>query len=265
MNKQATIITAHIPYFEYLKNLLDSFHKFVEQPHDLFVMFSDEYSFSVFQQMYNKPYHYIILPNELRALKSPVNVKKLFGVGNLYKTYDYIGVFDCDTEFVKSCDLNAIYKEIGDRNWIKSNEASVGGEIIKKVATILGYNENHKVIEQTKGFTQYWWFSDIPVYKSEWVGEFIDWVNEHPNKDVIFNEYHCFDYLLWTLWLIVNKEFKVIPQPFSDEIGVVENFRIPQTERKRILDTFQPYWAPDKSIHHLYPNIKLIVHNDKWV
>jgi hypothetical protein len=263
MNKTGTIIVAHQPYFPYLIKLLNSFHQFVKKPHQIYVVFSNEYEEMIFQSMYGGEYNSIILPNELRGLKSYVNVKKLHALSLLYKKYDYIGVFDCDTLFVKDCDLEEIYSEIGDRNWVNSNEASVGADIIKKVATMLDYHTNENLLIESRGFTQYWWFSDIPVYKTEYVKEFMEWLEEHPNKNQILNEYHSFDYLLWSIWLIVNKDMRVHPKPFKDEIGVVENFRL--NNRREILDVFQPYWAPDLSIHNDYPKIKIIVHADKSI
>ena len=263
MNKTGTIIVAHQPYFSYLIKLLDSFHQFVKKPHHIYVVFSNEYEAMVFESMYDKEYHFIILPHHLRGYKSIVNVKKLHAIANIWESYDYIGVFDCDTLFVKDCDLEEIYSEIGERNWINSNEASVGGDIIKKVATMLDYHTNENLLIESRGFTQYWWFSDIPVYKAEYVEEFMEWLETHPNKNLILNEYHCFDYLIWSIWLIVNKDMRVHPKPFKDEIGVVENFRL--NNRREILDAFQPHWAPDLSIHNDYPNIKIIVHADKSI
>jgi hypothetical protein len=263
--KTATIITAHEPYFRYLTILLDTFYINVKQPHQIYIVFSNEYEEKLFRKQTTHEFNSLFIPNHLLKCRSIVNVKKLSALKTIVDEYDYIGVYDCETEYVKEVDLNDLYSEIGSRNWVKGNHASVGGNIIKKIATILGIDTNVNVITQTNNFSLYLWFQDPPVYKSEQTKQFLDWLFNRDNINEILNEYHCFDFLMYSLYNIAYNGWEVKEYSFHLDIGAVEQFRLDEDRRLKILQAFNPYWSIDRSNHHKFPNVKMIVHSDKAV
>jgi hypothetical protein len=263
--KTATIITAHSPYFGFLHKLLDTFYTNVKQPHQIYIVFSNEYEEKLFRGQCRHQFNSLFIPKHLLKHSSIVNVKKLSALKTIVDEYDYIGVYDCETEYVKEVDLDELYSEIGSRKWVKGNYADVGGGIIKKIATILGLDTNPNVIEQTNDYQLYWWFQDPPVYESGQTKEFLDWLFSRENINQILNEYHCFDFLMYSLYNIAYNEWKVQPYPFHLDIGAVEQFRLDEDKRLEILEAFNPYWSIDRGNHHKFPNVKMIVHSDKAV
>jgi len=263
--KTATIITAHEPYFKFLSTLLDTFYTNVKQPHPIYIVFSNERDENRFRKQSPHEFNSLFIPQHFSNHKSIVNVKKLSALKTIVDEYDYIGVYDCETEYVKEVDLDDVYSEIGSRKWVKGNYADVGGGIIKKIATILGLDTNPNVIEQTNDYQLYWWFQDPPVYESGQTKEFLDWLFSRENINQILNEYHCFDFLMYSLYNIAYNEWKVQPYPFHLDIGAVEQFRLDEDKRLEILEAFNPYWSIDRGNHHKFPNVKMIVHSDKAV
>jgi len=263
--KSATIITSHSPKFGYLIKLLDTFYENVEQPHDIFVVFSDENEAERFSNMCTNKYNQIILLEYQRKLRSIVNVKKLIAIKALYKEYDWLGVYDCETEYVKPVNLDELYSDIGSKKYFKANYSSLGGPVIKKIATMLGLEENEKVIKETENFTLYWWFQNIPVYDTSEVGRFLEWMDSKPNIEEILNEYLCFDFLMYSLYMIAYRDWKVRPYDFHLDIGAVEQFRLDEEQRLKIIEAFQPNWCVDRTNHSKFPFVKLIVHSDNAV
>jgi hypothetical protein len=264
-NKSATIITSHLPKFGFLAKMLDSFYENVEQPHDVYVVFSDEYEAQLFSNQYHNPFNTLVLPENMRGFGSIVNVKKITAIKALYDKYDWLGVYDCETEYVKPVNLHDLYAEIGSRKYVKGNYASVGGDIIKKVATILGLDTNRKVINETKDFSLYWWFQDIPVYDTSETYLFLEWLESRPNIVEILNEYHCFEFLIYSLYMIAYRDWEVHPYDFHLDIGAVEQFRLGYTQRMEIIEAIQPHWCVDRTNHSRFPFVKLIVHSDNAV
>jgi hypothetical protein len=264
-NKTATIITSHLPKFGYLAKLLDTFYENVEQPHDVYVVFSDEYEAQLFSNGYHKPFNTLVLPKNMRGYGSIVNVKKITAIKALYDKYDWLGVYDCETEYVKPVNLDELYAEIGSRKYVKGNYATMGGDIIKKVATILGLDTNKRVINETKDFSLYWWFQDIPVYDTSEMNLFLEWLESRPNINEILNEYHCFEFLVYSLYMIAYRDWEVRTYDFHLDIGAVEQFRLDEEQRLKIIEAIQPHWCVDRTNHSRFPFVKLIVHSDNAV
>jgi len=264
-NKTATVVTAHQPYFGYLTKLLDTFYENVEQPHDIYVVFSNEYEAQIFSSGYKKKFNKLVIPEHMRGYSSIVNVKKIGALATLFDKYDWIGIYDCETEYVKPVNLDELYAEIGSRKYVKGNYADVGGGIIKKVATLLGLDTNRRVINETKDFSLYWWFQDIPVYDTSESYLFLEWLQTRPNINQILNEYHCFDFLMYSLYMIAYRDWEVHPYDFHLDIGAVEQFRLDEEQRLKIIEAFQPHWSIDRTNHNKFPFVKLIVHSDKAV
>jgi hypothetical protein len=268
VNTSATIITTHSPKFHFAFNFIESYIKYVEQPHDLYFIFSNEEEANQFNNnskfRYINNYKPLVLSSDLRNKNSIVNVKKFFALNSIINNYDYVGVYDCETEFVKHSNLDFIYKDIASFNYVKANESKIGANIIKLAAGFMGLDNNEKLINQTKNYSLYWWFNEIPVYSKESFIEFYEWYNSHPNLEVLQNEYYSFDYLIYTIWLICFKEFKInhIELPFECEVAAIEDFRLAVEQKDVISETFQSYWSTNGANHKKYDKIKLIIHID---
>jgi hypothetical protein len=266
--KSCTIITTHPAKFNFAINLLESFDRFVEKPHDLYFVFTNPEEESKFiNECKSKNYKSIILPENLRYKKSIVNVKKLYAIESLINQYEYFGVYDCETEFVRPCNLDAIYEDIGNRNFIKGNINQKTGTLITSVVSdILGLSNNESLIKETEGFSIYWWFNEIPVYEREKFIDFISWLKSHPRYDQIQNEIYCFDYLLYSIWLISYRDYKIqkIETSAISDIGALEDFQLPLEVRDEISEKFDSYWSTNTNSYRNYEKIKLLFHLDRF-
>jgi hypothetical protein len=156
MIKSCTIIPTHPAKFKWAYLLLDSYLEFVNQPHDLYFIFTNEHEMFDFnwksEYKYIDNYKVLILDESLRDKKSIVNVKKMFALQSIINDYDYVGVYDCESEFVKNCNLDTIYEDIASYDYVKANESKIGANIIKLAASFMGLNSNEKLINQTKNY-----------------------------------------------------------------------------------------------------------------
>lgn len=266
--KTATIITTHAPKFYLAAKFLKSFLDYVEQPHSLYFIFSNKTEKDIFIKTISQdfiPYFQsITLPENLQNKKSIVNVKKIYALQQIINEYNYIGVYDCESQFVKKCNLDIIYKDICNKNIIKANESKIGGNIIKSIAEKLQLIDNLNLIEQTENYSLYWWFNEIPVYEKQTCIEFLEWYNTNTHLNILQNEYYCFDYLVYGIWLICYKNIKAkkIETPFVSDIGAVENFRLNEEERNLISKLFDSYWSTNAKNQKKFDKIKLIFHTD---
>jgi hypothetical protein len=93
----------------------------------------------------------LVLPISLRDKKSIINVKKYFALYSIHTQYDYVGVFDSESIFVKHCDLNNVYSDIVSVDYFKSNIAKDGIRIIQNIAEKLKLNYNKNLILEALG------------------------------------------------------------------------------------------------------------------
>ena len=158
-----------------------------------------------------------------RAIRSTINnkVRQILSLNDpddtilpnakeIINDYDYVGVFDCESEFVKNCNLDVIYEDITSHDYVKANESKIGANIVKLAAGYMGLDTNERLISETKNYSLYWWFSEIPVYTKELFIEFYNWYKANPNLDILQSEYYAFDYLVYVIWLVCFKNYKNI-------------------------------------------------------
>jgi len=261
--KTATIIPVHSPKFKDLETFIKSM-QLLEVKHDLYVVFSSELEAFSFKRK-GLEYKELVLPESEHGKLSVVNIKKNWALSQIYSQYDYIGVFDAETEIVKECNLDDVYYWIGNRNWVNGNWANLGGDIIKTIAKLLDIDTNDNIIRETKNYNLYWWFQDIPVYDCSKLERYFKWLNERANKNLIDNEYLCFDFLMYSMWNIAYEGWHIKEFPFHLDIGAVEQFRLDESQRLEILREMKPYWSVDRGNHHQFQNIKMIFHTDRAV
>jgi hypothetical protein len=193
-------------------------------------------------------YDTIILPHSWRKYAAIINAKKYYGLLQLANQHDYIAVFDAETLFIKDADLEKIYTEIGSSTTYRANKSKKGGEIIFRIATILGLQENEDLILQTENFTLYWWFNEIPVYDTKAFLEFWEWIEINKLKEKILEDYWCFDFLAYSVWCICFKAHTII-KVLDDEFiwGAVESTQL-KLYLSDLNEKFSSYWAVDSPI-----------------
>jgi hypothetical protein len=209
MNLACTIIPTHPPHFNYTLNALESYNKTVNG--NLYLVFSNNSDYELFNSKTNEKFNHLILESPFTTYKNIINAKKLYAVQQLASKYKYIGVLDAEVEFVKKYDEFIEYNNIFESKEFKSNLSHRGNEILSVVLNSmdLGEDGNSIILKETNDLKQYWWFNEIFVYESETFCEFFNWMQTHKNFITMMEERHCFDYFIYSIWLIVFKQFKL--------------------------------------------------------
>ena len=111
----------------------------------------------------------------------------------------------------------------------------------------------------------YWWFNEIPVYKNDLFLEFYNWYINHENIHILRNEYHAFDFLVYGIWLICFKNYKIknYDLPFECDFGAVEDVNLTQSQRDFVNETFESSWSTDKININKYDKAKISFHIDR--
>lgn len=166
---------------------------------------------------------YLVIPDELNKYKSPVTVKKLFGVFSLYKEYNFIGVVDCECLFTKSTNLNDIFEEIWNKqSFLFANRSYLLHDILKTTVKRMDLLGNEELRKDTSNYLYNCWFCDIPVYNSVNIEEFKDWLYQK-NVDELFNDRKITDYYLYVLFLYLEKGYRFKKINYWSPWGIMED------------------------------------------
>lgn len=258
--KTATLITTHKPKFTYARTFLERFHQHVKKPHPLYIVFSNEEEADEFNRSVQLEYIRLIVPANFMNYGGIVNIKKFFGLNEIINEYDYVGVYDCDSEIVKSVDFDLVYPTIFNTKVLKANVSERGSNLVKEVAEKLGmFNE---IIQTTVNKQMYWWFNEIPVYEKHSFKRFYEWFCKLENVDAIMQDYWCFDYIMYGIWLLTHEGFTIQEFNVSCYWGAVECIGMTQGEKNGTANLFDSYWIANLHNHQSYDKIKIVFHSD---
>ena len=207
-----TILPTYPPHYSYTINAIITHNKFVKS--DLYLVFTNNQNYLLFNQIIstlnilNLRWKFLILDFIPRPQDNIITIKKYYAVEKLIKLYKYVGVFDSEILFVKNFDTDIVYKKIDNSMIFKSNKRHNSNHLLD-LSTIMGYEDNQLLVDETENFTQYWWFNEVCVYEREKFVEFYEWFKNNKNYDNIINKFMSFDYLIYSIWLICNKQYKL--------------------------------------------------------
>lgn len=255
MRKSCTLIPIHRPKFNYALTCLSSFVKYSKN--DIYFIFSNQMEFNEFNNLTNIKFGYIILPENLINYRNQITTKKFYGLEYLVKNYEYVGVFDCEVEFIRDFDSDLIYEDIFMLKTLKSNTSDNGGNLIRKCAEFMKLSDNEQLINETQNYTQYWWFNEIPVYETSSFIKFLVWLRTNVNYNTILNEWACFDFLLYSIWLICFNNFTIKNFINNKKFwwGAIES-----NKDDVVSNEFNSYW--DRNFNTTNVKNKLIIHVD---
>lgn len=223
MNKIAILIPVYDKGkdFKLLSRFLKSMNKNTYKV-DVWIVFSDEQQENKFNSNYGRfKYNGIVLASELRSFNNQITIKKFYGMKRIKNDYEKIVILDCETVFIKESNLDEIIDDIISRKCLYAN-SSPYSFLVKKTAEILNLEDNDILLEKTKNFQLYWWFNEIPVYLTKDLDLFFDWF-ESKNIEIIYNDKDYFDYIIYSLWLIVYKKWEVININMKADAGILES------------------------------------------
>jgi hypothetical protein len=261
MVNTATIIPIHPPKFVFGEGIVHSWNK--HSTSDLYFVFSNLEDADNFANTVSGRYKTIVLPEELRDYSNMITVKKFYGISNIIEEYDYVCVFDAEMKVIRHFDTDNIYEEVWKTRELKCNLSWAGADIIRNNSVLMACDENEDLIRETENFNLYWWFNEICVYEKNTFKEFFDFLNSSPHFKTIYNNWECFDYILYGIWLICFKGFKC-RKLFSDKQFVYGAVEHNQFNIDGVTETFQSYMDSNMFSEN-YEHIKVHFHFDRYV
>lgn len=200
----ALLIPTHPPHYHYIYDLLNKCkNNNIEV--DIFLVFSNKIDYDNFN-----------MKNEIQPIicdslntNSIVTYKKFFGLKQLAKSkYDYI--ICCDSELDIVCDnftnevINNKIENIFTNKKIYAGDTA-GSWLMKITETSANIFPNNDLLKNiTQNFTLYFWWSDLPVYRTS---DIIPFFNMISYENITW--YH-FDYIIYQYYLILYHGFEVI-------------------------------------------------------
>ena len=224
LKKIAFVIPTYTPDYNYAKNLIKTFKKFkLDRQADLYFVFTNEIEAHSFGEYKYK----IILDEKYRILENNgiINIKKYFGLKQLQNKYEYLIVIDSESEFVKNVDLYEICNEIYEKKELFGNTIwnfeYTGVDFIRNRCK--EYFKSHPsyalLFEQEKNL--YLWFSNLPVYKSEFLDEFFSVIDY--DKNIANLNGFDFDHYIYMYYLILYRGFTVVDLKMHGFFGAGES------------------------------------------
>ena len=205
IEKIAWLIPIHPPHYHYIYTLLDKLQEHAIRI-DIYLVFSNENEYSQFQ---HKDRIHKIICKSLNT-NSIVTYKKFEGLKYLINSsYEYIICCDSETDILPEHftheNLNHKIKNIFEQKKIYSGKVTCPlAQSILSISANLFPSEYETLQEITHHFTDYFWWSDLPVYRRSDLVPFFDKINYSSI------EWCHFDYMIYQYYLILSHGFKLV-------------------------------------------------------
>ena len=207
MDSLALIIPIHPKHYNFIYNFIDITTKNPENNIDIFLIFSNEQDYNIFNKKdFIKK---IILPPT--NTNNIVTYKKFYALKNLKNEakYDYFIVCDAEISIIpenfnRTNILNKINKIYENKLIYAGNTSQESICRITKESASIFINDVDELKNITNNFQLYYWWSDLPVYKREHLTDFF-------NKICYDNiTWYHFDHKIYLNYLILYHKFNIL-------------------------------------------------------
>ena len=193
--------------------------------------------------------------------KCPVTVKKFWGLERLKNDYDYIAAVDCECLFIRSFEPGKIMREIWEtQSFLTANKSTHAQTISRHCAELAGLDSS-RVRQETEDYLYYWWFNEIPVYRTDTLGGFFSWLGGGSRREAVFSNWCCFDYLRYVMWLIECGGFKLRKIDIEASYGITESLY--RDDRPGIENQCGLHWTSRRNITLQDSKIVMRFHLDR--
>lgn len=257
MNGTCFLAPIHRKGFPYGIDYVRSYNKFYNDDH-LYLVFSTKEEMDDFRVAVGPGARYRpVLCTEPLTYSKPISQKKLFGVNHVFQTtaFNRVAVTDVDCVFVKQVDYDRLVVDRLDRGKFFASRSSNPG-IVDKVGRAAASkffmpSDVTRLETLTNGFTDYFWFNDIPVYSREHFTSFTQYIN-YPST-VSKLEYTTFDFLLYAYYLLLRSHATIEHisvdgkhPPIQDRGSFIEaQHTFDPSYFKQAIEQFRPMWLVD--------------------
>lgn len=219
----AILIPIYPPHYEYAYTFIEAAAPFFQ----LYFVFSSQSDFEFFEK---KDKVHAIITNFPKN-DHIANRKKLFGLSTLINSeYDYIIVIDAETKFLHETFSEERFQDVlrtyfqkkqifGTTIDMSIQNANATRGILASCASVFPPETHNLLLQETGGFMVYTWWSGLPIYKREHLGDFLQYI------DLNRIEWPHFDYILYSFYLIAYHKFHIINLvSFLPRKMLIENF-----------------------------------------
>lgn len=211
----------------------------------------------------NAEFYSIVIPEDLLPYKSKVVTKKLYALQTLMDKYDYLSIIDSESLFIKKGDFSQIFDDIWiHENCLNANVSYESFDLMRTCFLKMHLYFNLKLIWETRFYKYNIWFNEIPVYKCAHLPEFFNWLEQF-DKNEYLNEWLCFEYYIYSAFLITQKGYHIHRfRDLNSGGGIMEYLPFfPIEEQKRILELLGTHWSSNPAM--VNNNTYLLFHLDR--
>ena len=270
MRSSCFLAPVHPPKFHFAERLLKSYAEhFVLR--DVFLVFTNENEHQQFKETYpDLQYQSIVCDDSILNHQNIINVKKFFGVKWLFDNTQYtrVGVIDVDSIFFRFMDYDTIFAEYLLNRKIYGHTVSKDAFMANNIESCVRFFDPKYrgfLEKETRNFSTFFWFNDIPVYEKTSFEQFIDEVKLVENYPNII--WHDFDYIFYAYFLMIkgymNLEVLDYHVPFGDGSFIELQKRIPVDIFREHYNIMNPMWIVDPIDESDMRNTFMLVHVDR--
>ena len=247
-----------IPVYPRDYNFLNFLNTLPDINFDIILILSYYSDYQLLESLnYKKVYKVLVLEDFLKQEyitkliddKIIITFKKYFGLNKYKDTYKYLATIDSEVRFIN---INNIYEKF---DMFFNNRKIYGGlgEFHKDLAYKINYSsssifnssEQNKIEKGTHNFLLYFWFSDIPVYESNTLKEFLNYIS-YTDNETFTSKLNCyiFDYIPYVYYLYLYHNFELVNINQYNITRAWSLESMPFTTYTKIKDTldYKPMW-----------------------
>jgi hypothetical protein len=242
MSNSLIIIPVYPPHFNWVTKLLDS----ASSLENIALGFSNQNDANSFNHSFKFK---TLISNVSESETWFVGRKKLSLLKQVYTDYKYISIIDAESKFLKP--VTPFLEEIWNSNCFLANHSLDGARIVKEFTQLCGYRYDDNL---------YPWFNCIPVFKSELLPGFYQWLDL--KKEAV--DLHLgFEFLLFAIYcrFELNIPWRVLEGKAWH--GLVENGDEWGKPKNRHLFN-QTSWSTYQKNIEDYSNIRMLFHLDRY-
>jgi hypothetical protein len=271
MKSSCFLVPLHEPKFESAFELVKSYNNFFDDDHIYLIFSSEEYEIKFKKQYQVLKYRSLVCLEPKTS--GIVTVKKYDGLKKIFSNdeFDYVGVIDADTLFIRNKDYDDLFHKQYNEKLIYSNLVSLKNFNNYNPLRFFNENELIGVKEQLsvglhQSYNVYFWFNDIPIYNRKMFLEMLDYISYEKIKNQI--NYMDFDYVLYCFYLLSKKYFNIKLLKYRGDVVYCqrEGFLEEQNQMDKLIfgevyQSYNPMWIKKE-----IPNMKntfMKVHTDR--
>jgi len=273
MKKLCLVVPVHPPHFHYLRELIASAERYgYFDQLDIVVVFSSPDDYREFGA-HPSGVVPVILPPNFPTGSNIATAKKYYGLFMASGAYEWMLSIDSECEFVGKLDLyEHVVRKYESRTVFSSATLNATARRINYVVASRYRPEDQlKLFDATHGFIEYFWYNEIPLYKSSDYREFHRFIMPALDNGNRLTWYD-FEHTSFVYWLMLRRGLRlmsltregIVPLRAAGPSCLELIAEFDPSTREKILRRLNPLWVPDARYAAVCPQTTcMIFHKDR--